>query len=212
MNQGLPERDPVIEEFSRVADQYDSRWSFYVEATTRETMSRLSVSPTDRVLDVGCGTGELLVRLAQAYSQARLVGIDPVPEMLAVARRKLPPTVELRKGWATNLPSEDRSFDLVVSCNVFHYIRQPLDALHEMDRVLVPGGQWVITDWCDDYLACRLCDWYLRLFDAAHFKVYGRRECLQLLNEAGYPEARLERYKISWLWGLMTVTAAKPAV
>jgi len=195
-----------VREYSRLARDYDARWSFYVEA---ETMARLSVEPIDRVLDVGCGTGALLGKLSRRYPQARLAGVDPVPEMLGIARTRLLPSVDLREGWAENLPFADGSFDAVVSCNMFHYIRQSTAALHEMGRVLRTGGQLVITDWCGDYLVCRICDLYLRLFSSAHFTVYRQRECLSLLAEAGLPAAEIERYKISWLWGLMTVKAAK---
>jgi len=205
------EPNPVIREFSRVAEQYDRRWSFYVQATTRETMARLSIGVDDRVLDVGCGTGVLLYQIGQRYPQARLAGVDPVAEMLGVARRRLPDGTDLRQGWVEHLPWDDSRFDVVVSCNMFHYIRQPLAALGEMARVLRPGGRLLITDWCDDYLACRVCDWYLRLFSPAHFKVYRRSECLNLLKQGGYPEASVEGYRISWLWGLMTATATKHA-
>jgi ubiquinone/menaquinone biosynthesis C-methylase UbiE len=201
----------VVTEYARLAPEYDEKWSFYVEATTRETLARLSLGPADWLLDVGCGSGALLHRLSQSHSAPRLSGVDPVPEMLAVARRKLPPEVELREGWAERLPFEEGRFDVVVSCNMFHYIRQPDLALREMARVLRPGGRLVITDWCDDYLACRACGWYLRLFSRshfkAHFKVYRERECLRLLREMGYRDLSIERYKISWLWGLMTATA-----
>lgn len=205
-----PEKqNPVVDEYSRLAEDYDSKWSFYVDATTRETMARLSVGPTDRVLDVGCGTGALLHQLARIYPQAHLAGVDPVPEMLAVARRRLPPSVDLREGWAERLPFADGSFDVVVSCNMFHYIRKPIAALNEMGRVLRSGGALVITDWCDDYLACRVCDLYLRLFRPAHFKVYREGECLHLLEEAGHTHVDIERYRISWLWGVMTAKVTK---
>ena len=167
--------------------------------------------PTDRVLDVGCGTGELLLRIAARYPAARLAGIDPVPEMLEVAKRKLSPAVDLRVGWANELPWPDRSLDIVLSCNMFHYITHPVDAVKEMERVLVPGGQIIITDWCDDYLACRLCNVYLRLTSKAHYKTYRQAECRALLEQAGHARASVERYKISWLWGLMTAIARKPA-
>ena len=202
-------KHPVVAEYARLASEYDARWSSYVEATSRETLARLHLKPADRVLDVGCGTGALLRRLATLHPAARLAGIDPVPEMLALARRNLPSEIRLCAGWAERLPFAGGRFDVVVSCNVFHYVRQPLAALSEMNRVLRPGGRLVITDWCDDYLACRLCNLYLRLFSPAHFKVYRQRECERLLREAGHGDVDVERYKISWLWGLMTARVTK---
>ncbi|HUP01112.1 MAG TPA: class I SAM-dependent methyltransferase [Gemmatimonadota bacterium] len=205
------ERDAVLNEYSRLAPVYDKRWSFYIEATTRATMARLSPPPNARVLDVGCGTGVLLQELAREFPQVSLVGLDPVPEMLAVARSRVPPGTELHEGWAEELPFADGHFDVVVSCNVLHYIRRPVPALMEVRRVLRPGGEVVITDWCADYLTCRICDGCLRLFRPAHFKVYGVRELLRLLEQAGHLHAQIERYKINWLWGLMTARSIKYA-
>jgi ubiquinone/menaquinone biosynthesis C-methylase UbiE len=193
------------------AKDYDEKWAFYVDATTRQTMARLSLQSTDRVLDVGCGTGELLTRLAAKYPEVRLAGIDPVAEMLEVARGKLSDKVDLRVGWANGLPWPEETFDVVVSCNMFHYITHPVEAVQEMERVLRPGGKIVITDWCDDYVACRVCNLYLRFTSKAHYKTYRRSECASLLKEAGHADPLIERYKISWLWGLMTAIAAKPA-
>jgi ubiquinone/menaquinone biosynthesis C-methylase UbiE len=200
----------VVREYSRAAKDYDEKWSFYVNATTRETLSRLpALKPGDRMLDVGCGTGELLARLAAKYPSARLAGIDPVPEMLQVAREKVSEAVDLQVGWADDLPWPDGSFDLVVSCNMFHYVTHPVPAVREWTRVLRPGGRLVITDWCDDYLACRLCNIYLRLTSKAHYKTYRLTECASLLRQAGHLRPQIERYKISWLWGLMTACAEK---
>ncbi len=151
--------DPVVREYTSNARTYDRKWSFYVESSTRETLARLSMNPTDRVLDVGCGTGELLSRLAARYPEARLAGLDPVAEMLSIAQIKLSDAVDLRVGWANKLPWEDASFDVVVSCNMFHYITQ----------------------------------------------------CAALLRGAAGFEPKIERYKISWLWRLMTAIAEKKA-
>jgi ubiquinone/menaquinone biosynthesis C-methylase UbiE len=206
---GHTARQPVVEEYARLAPGYDAKWSFYVEATTRETLARLDLRPSDRLLDVGCGTGFLLHRLSGQHPAAQLTGVDPVPEMLAVARRRLPPEVVLQEGWAERLPFASESFDIVLSCNAFHYVRQPEAALREMSRVLSPGGRLVLTDWCDDYLAYRVCDLCLRLFSPAHFKVYRERDCLSLLRQTGHHDVDIDRYKISWLWGLMTASATK---
>jgi ubiquinone/menaquinone biosynthesis C-methylase UbiE len=202
--------DPVVKEYARAAKDYDEKWAFYVEATTRETLKRLQVPPAGQALDVGCGTGELLSRIARQYPQARLSGIDPVPEMLAVAKKKLPEGVDFRVGYANALPWPDESFDVAVSCNMFHYITHPVPAIREMTRVLRRGGRLVITDWCDNYLACRICNIYLRLTNRAYYKTYRQHECLALLAEAGHPDIQIERYKINWLWGLMTAVVVKP--
>src|SRR4051812_10034662 len=75
-----------------------------------------------------------------------------------------------------------------------------------------PHGRIVITDWCDDYLACRLCTAYLRLTSKAHYKTYRQAECVALLKAAGHAQPNVERYKINWMWGLMTATAVKPTL
>jgi ubiquinone/menaquinone biosynthesis C-methylase UbiE len=201
--------DPVVAEYAKAAKHYDEKWAFYVEATTRETLRRLPLSAASRVLDVGCGTGELLRRVRANVPDAVLAGLDPVPEMLDVAREKLSGRDDLRVGYADRLPWNAGTFDVVVSCNMFHYISEPLTALREMARVLRPTGALVLTDWCDDYFACRICNLYLRLTNRAFYKTYRQAECLELLKVAGYEVQSFERYKISWLWGLMTAVARR---
>ena len=202
--------DPVVAEYAKAAERYDEKWAFYVEATTRETLRRMPMTAGARVLDVGCGTGELLRRLRAKYPHAVLAGLDPVAEMLAVAREKLSGTEDLRIGYADALPWDAGTFDVVVSCNMFHYITHPVAALREMARVLRPGGVLVLTDWCDDYLACRICNLYLRLTNRAVYKTYRQADCVALLATAGFTDVRVERYKISWLWGLMTAVVTVP--
>ena len=170
----------------------------------QETIARLPLGEEDRLLDVGCGTGALLYRLAAVHPATRLVGVDPVPAMLKIARRKLPSDIALHEGWAEQLPFADAQFDLVVSCSMFHYVARPLDALIEMRRVLRPGGQLVLTDWCGDYLMCRLFERYQRLRAHAHARTYRTHECARMLKESGYAAVQIETYKINWLWGLMT--------
>lgn len=205
------DRNVVLHEYARLAAEYDSRWSFYVRATTRETILRLSVHAGDNVLDVGCGTGALLSQLAASVPDAVFCGVDASCEMLEVAQYRLPSTIELKQGWAEELPYSDYTFNTVVSCNMFHYIRRPHAALDEMIRVLRPNGTLVITDWCDDYLACKMYDWYLRCFDRSHFRTYGVRQCRRLLKAADARDITIDKYKITWLWGLMTAIAHKSA-
>jgi ubiquinone/menaquinone biosynthesis C-methylase UbiE len=201
--------DAVLRKYLRLASRYDRRWSSYIEATVIETTRRMSLNPADRLLDIGCGTGALLYALSRTYPTVGLAGVDASQEMLAVARERVGTCAELKQGWAEQIPFGDESFDVVVSSSVFHYIRDPMTALAEMLRVLRSGGRLIITDWCADYLACRVCDLFIGFFDPVHFRIYSLRECRELLDTSEFIAVDVERYKINWLWGLMTVTAKK---
>jgi ubiquinone/menaquinone biosynthesis C-methylase UbiE len=113
-------------------------------------------------------------------------------------------------GWvqaaACRLPLADTCFDWVVCANSFHYFRHPLPALREMARVLRPDGSFVLVDWCDDYLTCKLCGWWLRWTDPAFFRAYTLRQCRSLLAQAGFEVVSAERFRVGWLWGLMRFT------
>lgn len=204
-----PGHDPVRKEYGALASEYDRKWAGYVEATIRETLRRMPLSPGDRILDVACGTGALLRAVAASDVPVTLAGVDATPEMLEVASAQLGPSAELKHAPAESLPFEDGAFDTVVTTNALHFFRRPENALSEMWRVTKPGGRVVITDWCGDFVFCRICDRVLRVFSPAHHLVYDTRRCRELLQDAGFQSIDIEKYKITWLWGLMTATAAK---
>ncbi|MBE9065622.1 methyltransferase domain-containing protein [Leptolyngbya cf. ectocarpi LEGE 11479] len=199
--------DPVRNEYSRLAPFYDRRWSSYIDSTIQATISRLTINPHEHVLDLGCGTGTLIQQLMHLTPTAIFYGLDTSVEMLNVAKQKLPNSVELWLGSADELPFPDESFDVVVSTNAFHYLRNPSQVIQEVKRVLTPEGRLVITDWCHDYWTCRICDFFLRLFNRAHFRTYGASECQMILQEEGLQEVFIEKYKIDWHWGMMTAQA-----
>jgi len=208
----LNEETAVIREYADIAPQYDRRWASYITATLRETLKRLDIKPNDRLLDIGCGTGSLLRAISQKHPSVDLIGLDISSEMLKIACNKQINRCSLITGQAQFLPFHSHSFDVVVSCNAFHYWRNPEGCLREIARVLKPQGRIVITDWCDDYIACKICDLFLRIFNRAHFKTYGKDACERLLRNTGYGNVRVERYKINWLWGMMTAKAQAHSV
>jgi len=108
----------------------------------------LALAPRDvaSVLDVGCGTGELLVKLAQRWPDAQLVGLDLSEEMLAVAAVKpFAGDVELIAGSVYELPLPDRSFELVTNTLSSHFYRDLPAAVRELARVTAPGGTLVMA-------------------------------------------------------------------
>lgn len=107
------------------------------------------VAPGQRVLDIACGTGALtLAAAARVGATGSVVGLDPNPEMLAVARRK-PTRIEWIEGRAESLPMPDGSFDAVVSQFGFMFFDDRVKAMREMMRVLRPGGRLAVAV-CDD--------------------------------------------------------------
>ena len=202
---------PVKQEYSRLADHYDHRWGRYIRATADRTARSVSIRPGDRVLDVGCGTGVLLASIGAATPGATLVGLDLSQEMLQVAKRRLPASATLVTADAQALPFGDEAFDVVVTSSSLHHWADPATGLSEIRRVLVPGGTFVVTDWCDDYLMCKVCFFALWLLRRVHHRVYGFSECRAATEDAGFVVRAAEKYKVGWLWGLMTLRATKAA-
>ncbi len=107
----------------------------------------------ERILDVGCGTGSLIIQLKIASPQSHLVGIDPDPEVLARARSKAAAEgheVEWREGFLTReLAARLAPVDKVVSSLVFHQtpVEEKRNILGAIWEALTPGGSLFIADY-----------------------------------------------------------------
>jgi ubiquinone/menaquinone biosynthesis C-methylase UbiE len=201
--------DPVRAEYARLSHKYDHRWAFYVSESVNETLRRMPIRPSDRVLDIGCGTGALLRALRRRYPQIELTGIDTSAEMLALAAAKLGHGARLYLASAEQLPVRDDAFNLVICTSALHYFRDPARALAEMRRVVRPQGIVAVTDWCGVFRSCQLLDLFLRGFNSAHYRTYTIAQCAGMLQAAGLQPMLQQRYKINWLWGLMTIVARR---
>ena len=109
----------------------DPRWRRFL-------VSRVEAGPGDRVLDVATGTGLVAAELIRQKG-CTVVGLDQSPEMLAVARERLP-RVELVEASAERLPFADDSFDALTFTYLLRYVDDPGATLAELARVVRPGG------------------------------------------------------------------------
>ncbi|MEO8672396.1 MAG: methyltransferase domain-containing protein [Tahibacter sp.] len=109
----------------------------------RVLFQRYALSGALRILDLGCGTGEITRRLAELYPQANITGVDILDGNLAIARREstgFGDRVRYETGDAFALGYVDATFDLVVCRHLSQAVPRFERVLQEIDRVLRPGG------------------------------------------------------------------------
>ena len=114
-------------------------------------------SRAEDVLEIGCGAGDLTSYLAQTY-EVCVTGTDVDQEQITIARERHggEPNVEYRVADALSLPFADEAFDVVLSFKVLHHIKDWRKAFAEVNRVLRPGGFYVLNDFALPTWACRL--------------------------------------------------------
>jgi ubiquinone/menaquinone biosynthesis C-methylase UbiE len=158
----------------------------------QELMSAANIEPGHHVLDIGCGTGTLVVKLKRQYPSAHVVGIDPDPKVLRRARIKATRaavSVQLDPGFADQLPYKDDSFDRVFSSFMFHHLEEQEreNMLREVLRVLKVDGSLHLVDFIADDASHGFFD---RLFQA-HARMRDNRNAtiLELMRRVGLTNA-----------------------
>jgi ubiquinone/menaquinone biosynthesis C-methylase UbiE len=147
-----------------------------------------------RVLDVGCGTGRLLAALVERFA-CKAWGVDPSPEMLAVARERLPRTVALRGARAERLPFRDGSFERVTMSLVLHHADAPT-ALAEARRVLAVDSRLAVLTFDASHFEAYYLNPYFPSLAEADRRRFATREALEeQLLRAGFEDVRTERLR-----------------
>jgi SAM-dependent methyltransferase len=129
-------------DWSARADAWVRHWASLADPARAAVLDATGVGPGTRLLDVGCGSGELC---AQAAARGAVVsGIDAAEGMIAIARR-LVPEGDLRVGPMETLPWPDGSFDVVTAVNALQFAADFGAALREAARV--SRGEVVVCNW-----------------------------------------------------------------
>jgi ubiquinone/menaquinone biosynthesis C-methylase UbiE len=162
-----------------------------------------------RILEIGCGTGNLTTRVKRAHPGAEVVGSDPDPRALDRARRKARRLngISFEQGYAQRLPYADGEFDRVLSAMMLHHVGDDAKpaAAEEIFRVLRPGGRLHLVDIGGDpgaghgvmarlirrnhHVAGNLGDAIPRLLGAAGF------DCAEVASEPHRVLGRLNFYR-----------------
>ncbi|MBI2571743.1 MAG: class I SAM-dependent methyltransferase [Candidatus Schekmanbacteria bacterium] len=181
-------------------------------------IQQAALAPGHRLMDLGCGTGTLLVMIARQIPGVSLVGLDPDAAVLGIARRKLAAAgvaAGLVQAFPWESPFPAASFDRIVSSLVLHHLlpgdkERTLAAAFEL---LVPGGELHVLDLGKAHnLAMRLASLAPRLADglsATAQNVHG--ELPRLIAAAGFPGVREEHHAATVFGTVAWYRGVKPA-
>jgi ubiquinone/menaquinone biosynthesis C-methylase UbiE len=185
------------------------------DSTRRELVEQASVRTSHRVLDIGCGTGSLVVLIKRLYPDSEAVGLDPDPKALARARRKVERarlSAQFDQGFSDELPYPDASFDRVFSSFMFHHLKRDEKAktLNEARRVLKPGGSLHVLDFGgaeprrENFLA-------RTLHSAEHMRDNFDGRIPALMREAGFAESNELAHRATLVGRIAYYAASLPA-
>lgn len=145
-------RSPDARFWNKIAVKYSKQPVRDPNAFERKiAITRSLMRPSDRVLDVGCGTGSLAIRLAPFAEQ--VVGLDLSAEMVRIAREKTvtlaAPNVSFKIGTLDRVaPFEPASFDGITAYSLLHLVKDRRHTLAQVYELLRPGGFFVSSTAC----------------------------------------------------------------
>jgi ubiquinone/menaquinone biosynthesis C-methylase UbiE len=155
----------------------------------------LGAGASPRILDLGCGTGEMALAIARVSPGVKLIGVDgdgDVLERAAGKARAAGVELELHEALADHVPLPDADVDCVVSTLMFHHLLPPAKraALAEARRVLAPGGHLLICDLgrASDPLM-RAAFFAVQLLDGfANTREHAHGELPEIVSQAGFSD------------------------
>lgn len=169
--------------FNKQAFEYDSNiQGQHARKLYQPILEVLLGKHISSLLDLGCGTGELLKEIYLLGITDKLIGMDISPNMISVAKQKLSNTAKLILGDSEKLPFQKNSFDVVVCNDSFHHYPSPDKVLEEVSRVLKKEGLLIIGDCWQPIGARQIMNCYMKHSNEGDVKIYSKREMISFLS------------------------------
>lgn len=182
------------ESFDRQALTYDmDRNGSHAREQYSTILQKMENFQFSNVLDVGCGTGEILKRIHICYPEVLLTGVDISEKRLEVAKVKIGNVATLLWADAEMLPFNDTTFDLIVCSDSFHHYPNPQKVLAEFRRVLKRGGILLICDYRIGFPLRQLMNLFIRFSHDGDVHIYSKEEITKLVIQASFSNIQYER-------------------
>jgi ubiquinone/menaquinone biosynthesis C-methylase UbiE len=187
--------------FARTAERFVAQQDARAGELAERVRAFLVASGEERALDVGCGAGALA--LARAPLVREVVGVDRVPELLALARERAPENATFLEADATHLPYDEGEFDLTGTLRTLHHVPRPELVAAELARVTKVGGRVLVIDQLGpvDPLDALAVDRFERARDPGHARLLPESDLRHLFDSNGLVLLRerrdVERRKLS---------------
>ena len=172
--------------YNKQAGIYDEKGDGkFVAPMYGEIINRVISANPKKILDVGCGTGNVLIRLS-SNEELSLYGLDISENMIEIAKKNLGNKVELKVGDSEYMPWEDNSFDVIVCNASFHHYPKPEKVLLEMRRVLKSKGTLIIGDPTAPVIIRQLINLNFKRSNNGDYRLYSKIEIEELLIKCDF--------------------------
>lgn len=178
-------KEKTKQHFNETASTYNtSDDGIFVQGMYDVLISEIQKSKSGKILDVGCGNGNLFTFLPDGKYE--LFGVDFSENMIAEAKKNCKDKASFSVADAERLPFDDDTFDILVCNASFHHYIHPNAVLEEMNRVLKIGGRLLIGDPYIPTGIRGLMNVVLRFSDSGDYHIYGLSEMENLFLDNGF--------------------------
>jgi SAM-dependent methyltransferase len=169
-------------------------------------LSYISIGQQDTILDIGCGGGGTLRKLAGTALEGRIYGIDYSEDSVRVSRNTNKRAieagrVEIRQGSVSSLPFPEDMFDLITAVESHYFWPDLLNDMKEVLRVLKPGGTLIMIG--GEYKGGKYDERNQKWVEPGDMAYHSVDEFEELFSHVGYTEVQvLEHYNRGWMCGM----------